>query len=278
MIIHGHPQVFTTYDAHRSGYFLKLLSQIGSQDFTGFEFIVVRGDPRQGRAINIGAALAQGEYFEYLLTLDEDTCLPDTGTFRKFIAVMEAHPRVGTAGGNSVIPGDASPFLQQVMKQIPRRSWDPVQTVTDSDLAEHPLLMMRREVFIRVGGENELIPRGLDPYLRLKFRQQGFRVVVVPGAYYSHLPPITFPKLIKQFYRNGKQAAFCNKFYPQRVIETPQNHVKNFVERRPFLYKIARFVVNTAKKSFMGHWIYLTASFAYAVGYIRGYLNHRDKN
>lgn len=146
--------IIPTFDAFRNGYFPKLLDQISRQNFSQFEIIVVRADPRQGRAINIGAALAKGKY---LLTLDDDTALPDPETFSKLMAVMEEHSEIGMAGGNNVIPKDASPFVGSVMKQIPRRSWKPVQKITDSDLAEHPCLIMRTEEFKKVGGENEEI-------------------------------------------------------------------------------------------------------------------------
>ena len=74
--------VIPTSDAHRGGYFRDLLVQIGRQDFRDFEVIAVRGDPRQGRAINVGAELARGKY---LLTLDDDTALPDPATFSKLV-------------------------------------------------------------------------------------------------------------------------------------------------------------------------------------------------
>jgi glycosyltransferase involved in cell wall biosynthesis len=266
--------IIPTCDAYRNGYFLKLLSQIESQDYNDFELIVVRGDPRQGRAINTGAAIANGKY---LLTLDDDTSLPDPDTFGKLVDVMESHPAIAAAGGNNVIPEGAGRFLQKAMKQIPRRSWKPVETITDSDLAEHPLLMMRADVFKSVGGENELIPRGLDPYLRREFRRAGYRVVVVPGANYSHFPPNTLSKSIKQFYGNGKQAAFCNKFYPQWVFETPDNHVSDFMERREFAYRIARYFVNMVKSTFKGNLIYVTVSIAYAIGFIKGYVCYRNE-
>src|SRR5438046_6439461 len=66
--------VVPTSDAYRGGYFPKLLAQISRQGFSDFELIVVRGDPRQGRAINVGAELARGRY---LMTVDDDTALPD---------------------------------------------------------------------------------------------------------------------------------------------------------------------------------------------------------
>jgi hypothetical protein len=102
-------------------------------------------------------------------------------------------------------------------------------------------------------------------------------VVVVPGVHYSHLPPNTFPRLIKQFYRNGRLAAFCNKFYPQWVFETPGTHVRDFVERRSFAYRAARYLLNMAVKAFSGHFIYLAASFSYAAGYMWGYIRYRHE-
>jgi len=265
--------IIPTYDADRSGYFLKLLKQIDSQDFTDFELIVIRGDPRQGRAINAGAAIANGKY---LLTLDDDTSLDDPGTFRKLVSTMDAHPAIGAAGGNNVIPEGAGPFLQKAMKQIPRRSWEPVRKITDSDLAEHPLLMMRAKVFENVGGENELIPRGLDPYLRQEFRKAGYRVVIVPDVRYSHLPPSTLSKLIRQFYRNGCQAAYTNRKYPQWVIETPPSHGP-FKAYMPMPIRLLRFAVVLLHALIKGKFVLFLSEIAYALGFLHELLARKEQ-
>jgi len=257
--------VIPTSDAHRGGYLLKLLSQIGCQDLSGFELIVVRGDPRQGRAINIGVALAQGKY---LLTLDDDTSLPDPETFSKLVATMEAHPKIGIAGGNNVIPSDASPFVRRVMREIPRRSWSPVKKITDSDLAEHPCIIMRIAEFKSIGGENELIPRGLDPYLRQAFREAGYRIVVVPNVIYHHLPPDSWGRLLKQFFRNGRQAAYANRHYPQWVIETPATHGL-FKTYMPLSIRLIRFPIRLFHSLFTGRLILLLCDAAYALGFAK---------
>ena len=188
--------VIPTFDGCRGGYLTKLLKQILNQNYLNFEIIIVQGDHRQGRAINIAASLAQGKY---ILTLDDDTSLPDPNTFGKLVKVIEKCPDIGMAGGINAIPNNAKPFIKRTMKELPRRSTPKVNRIVDSDMAEHPLLIIRKEVFIEIGGENELIPRGLDPYLREEFRKVGFRVVVVPEVRYCHLPPATLPKLMKQF-------------------------------------------------------------------------------
>lgn len=260
--------VIPTFDAYRHGYFLKLLAEIGIQDFQDFELVVVRGDFRQGRAINIGAALAQGKY---LLTLDDDTSLPDPETFSKLVAVMETHPEIGIAGGNNVIPADATPFVRRMMQQIPRRSWEPVQVMIDSDLAEHPCMIMRAEEFKAVGGENELIPRGLDPYLREEFRKLGKRVVVVPGVIYHHVPPDNLPKLLRQFYRNGRQASYTNRNYPQWVIETPTGH-GSFEARVPFLYRVLRFPIHLLHSLIKGELIWFLCESFYALGFANDFI------
>jgi GT2 family glycosyltransferase len=256
--------VIPTSDAYRGGYFLKLLSQIDCQEYSNFELIVVRGDPRQGRAINTGASLAKGKH---LLTLDDDTSLPDTKTFSKLVAVMDRHPEIGMAGGNNVIPEDATLFVRRVMKELPRRSWEPVPEITDSDLAEHPCLMMRTAEFKSIGGENELIPRGLDPYLRAAYRKSGKRVVVVPKVIYHHLPPDSLNKLLKQSFRNGRQAAFVNRNYPQWVIETPGKHGP-FVPRRPLWQRILRYLLRLMSTLVTGRWLWFIYQIFYAAGFV----------
>jgi GT2 family glycosyltransferase len=260
--------IIPTIDANRNGYFLKLLSQIGSQDYQEFEVIVVKGDPRQGRAINIATAVAQGKY---LLTLDDDTSMPDSLTFNKLVTVMERNPDIGIAGGNNIIPADAKLFVRRVMKELPRRSWAPVQEIINSDLAEHPCMIMRREEFKLVGGENELIPRGLDPYLRQQFRNLCKRVVVVPGVIYHHLPPKNFRKLINQFYRNGRQAAFTNRNYPQWMIETPQRHGQ-FKVKHSFYFRLFRFPMRLLRALVTGRLIWFICEVVYALGFASEYI------
>lgn len=264
--------VVPTYDAYRGGYFPKLLVQIECQDFSGYELIVVRGDPLQGRSINIGAAIARGKY---LLTLDDDTSLPDTETFTKLVFIMEAYPEIGMAGGNNAVPEDASFLMRRIMKEIPRRSWKPVQEITDSDLAEHPCLIMRTEEFKEVGGENELVPRGLDPYLREEFRKLGKRIVVVPEVVYHHLPPDNLNKLLHQFYRNGRQAAYANRKYPQWVIETPKGH-GSYKTQVSLLFRLFRFPMRLLYAFLTGKPIWFLCETAYALGFVRGLIFSKE--
>ncbi len=256
--------IIPTADGHRNGYLPELLSQLSHQTFQQFETIIVAGDCRQGRAINIGADIARGPY---LLTLDDDTRLAAEDAIERLMCVMAADSAIGMAGGINRIPENATAFVRRAMAELPRRSTPAVREVTDSDLAEHPLLMMRRDAFRRVGGENELMPRGLDPYLRREFRRCGYRVVVVPGADYAHLPPPTFAKLLRQFFRNGRQSAFCSRWFAEWLVETPDRHLSRFAERRPLHYRVCRHVVRMLVNTLKGRWLYLGAYAAYAAGF-----------
>jgi hypothetical protein len=75
------------------------------------------------------------------------------------------------------------------MREIPPRSIPTITHIADSDLAENPMLLINKDVLFQEGSENEMISRGLETYLREAFRKAGYRVVVVPGAEYSHLRP-----------------------------------------------------------------------------------------
>jgi len=271
-----HPRlslIIPTADADRGGYFRQLMRQLSEQDFQDFELYVIKGDKRQGRGINIGAAVAKGEY---LLTVDDDSSLPDSATLSKLVAAMDEHSDIGMAGGNNIVPDWATPFVQRVMRQIPRRSWKPVAEIVDSDLAEHPCLIMRTELFRRVGGENELIPRGLDPYLRKVFREADSRVVILPGIIYHHLPPETWKKLLTQFYRNGRHAAYANIHSPEWVIETPSEHGE-FVERVPLWRRVFRFPLRMLGSLLQGKWVWVLCEACYAVGFATAWFKEKVK-
>jgi hypothetical protein len=256
--------IIPTIDAHRDGYFPRLLAQIDRQDFIAYQILVVKGDPRQGRAINIAAVLSEGRY---LLILDDDTSLPDTKTFSKLVSLMDKYPNIGIAGGNNTVPENVSNFVRRAMCQLPRRSWMPVSTITESDLAEHPCMIMRAKDFKKIGGENELILRGLDPYLRQEFRRQGKQVVLAPGVIYHHLPPSNFKKLLKQFYRNGYQAAYTNHYFPQWVIETPNGHGE-FKAQKSFAFRLLRYLVFLLRALITGKLIWFLCDLCYAFGFI----------
>jgi len=263
--------IVPTADADRGGYFVQLMEHLSRQSLQDFELIVIKGDKRQGRGINTAADMAVGRY---LMTVDDDSALPDPDTLSKLVDAMENNPDIGMAGGNNTVPDDATPFVQRVMREIPRRSWQPVRDIVDSDLAEHPCLIMRAELFRRVGGENELIPRGLDPYLRKQFRDAESRVVIVPGVIYHHMPPETLRKLTRQFYRNGYQAADANIHYPQWVIETPSEHGE-FVEHVPFWRRALRYPARLGGAIFRGQWIWFCCQLCYITGFISCNLQRR---
>ncbi|OIO68730.1 MAG: hypothetical protein COW19_05515 [Zetaproteobacteria bacterium CG12_big_fil_rev_8_21_14_0_65_55_1124] len=265
--------IIPTADADRGGYFNKLMASLSAQEMQSFELIVLKGDRRQGRGINISVDFAKGKY---ILTLDDDSSLPDSKTFSKLVDAMDEHLDIGMAGGNNTVPDWATPFVRRVMQQVPRRSWKPVTEIVDSDLAEHPCLIMRAALFREVGGENEQIPRGLDPYLRKVFRETGSRVVILPGIIYHHLPPETWKKLLTQFYRNGRHAAYANIHSPEWVIETPSEHGE-FIEYVPLWKRIFRFPVRMLASLLQGKWVWVICEACYAWGFLVGWVTEKAK-
>jgi len=261
--------IIPTMGVAREEFLPGLLEQIERQTFREYEVILIAGDPRQGRAINCGAALAAGRY---LLTLDDDTRLGSDDLLEKMLTIVVAHPEIGMAGVANLVPADASWFTRRIMGELPRRTAPLVTEITESDLAEHPCAMIPRAVFYQVGGENELIPRGLDPYLRREIRRAGYQVVVLPGLFIHHLPPRTWRKFVRQFYRNGKMAAYVNKFYPEFVVELPTEHGQTVGEKRSLIRRVFSYILRLISALFRGKIFYLSSLTLYLFGYLVGYL------
>jgi glycosyltransferase involved in cell wall biosynthesis len=255
--------IIPTADGDRNGYLSDLLKQLKEQRFQDFEVIVVQGDRRQGRAINHAAELARGEF---LLTFDDDSRLGTPEVIGVLVAAMDADPTIGMAGVENRVPEGVNGFIRRLMAEVPRRSSPAVSQVEDSDMAEHPCLLMRKSAFYQVGGEHEIIPRGLDPYLRREFREAGFRVVVVPGVWIHHLPPPTLRLALRQFYRNGRMSALVSRNFPELALDNALAHGSAAVRTQPRWYRALRHAARMALAVLTLRWIYLATSAAYGLG------------
>jgi glycosyltransferase involved in cell wall biosynthesis len=259
--------IIPTVDGVRGGNLARLLDQITRQTFQRFEIIIVEGDRRQGRAINTAAAIARGDL---LVTMDDDTQLGPDDLLEKIVRAFEEDETIGIAGVSNIVPPDAPWIVQRAMRELPRRSSRLVSRVIDSDMAEHPCLAIRRELFYRVGGEHEQIPRGLDPYLRGEIRALGYRVVVLPHTWIHHLLPATLRGILRQYFRNGVGAAYVKKFYPALVIDQATDHRQDVPRPGTFLARAMRYVGHLASAFLSLRLVYLATLIAYAVGYAWG--------
>ncbi len=258
--------IVPTADGRRGGHLARLLAQLARQTYQRIEVIVVAGDRRQGRAINTGAALARGEI---LVTMDDDTRIGHDDLLERIVEHFDADATIGMAGVSNLVPPDVPRIVRRAMRELPRRSSAPVDGVTDSDMAEHPCLAVRRDVFYRIGGEHEWIPRGLDPYLRREVRHLGYRVVVLPKAWIHHLLPFTFRGIVSQYFRNGAGAAYVAKFYPEFVIDQTVDH-RDDVPETDAPRRAARYAGRLARRAATFRWIYLATFVAYGAGYAWG--------
>ena len=264
--------VIPTANTSRAHHLSRLLQQIQGQSLRSVEIVIVAGDRRQGRAINTAAAIARGDI---LVTMDDDTQLGDPRLLEKLVAALDRDRAIGIAGVASRIPQDAPSIVRRAMRELPRRSSPVVQVVTDSDMAEHPCLAIRKALFYEIGGEHELIPRGLDPYLRREVRRRGYRVVVIPDAWIYHLLPPTYQAILRQYFRNGHGAAYVKKFHPECVIDLAEDHGREVADRTSLPGRTLRYSWRMLRAIASAKWVYLGTLLSYAAGYTWGMMTLR---
>jgi len=261
--------IIPSRNGYRNGYLPQLIQQIKSQTYNTFELIIIIADPRPGRAINRAVCQSQGEFF---IILDDDTQLGNKKVFEKLINYTKNIDKAGMIGVPNLIPKDGSFLIKQIMQQIPRRHSRMVNQVLESDLAEHPCCAIPRDVFIEVGGENELIPRGIDPFIRNEIRKTGYKIAVIPEVYIHHLPPPKLKDNLIKFYQNGKKAGYVNKFYPDFVVELAFTHQKSISEKRSNFIRIISYSSRLIKSILFFQLFSLLHMILYLAGYLQGYI------
>lgn len=252
-------------------YLEDILKSLSTQTLMPVELHLIVGDPRQGRAINFGAKAVKTKY---LATLDDDSIIDDNDLFRKLVAAMEADDTIGIGGAACIVPEKASSLQKRATKEIPRRFFPVQKENVDSDMVQHPCLIMKTDFFATIGGEDEELVRGLDPVLRKKARDAGKRVVIIADTWVYHGLPGTISKIMKMYYRNGRGSGFAMRFYPEKVLELSDGYDKGaFVEKRPLPFRIWRRIYFLLYSILTLKFIRLLTEISYVAGVVKEYVS-----
>lgn len=266
--------IIPSRDGHRNGHVPRLLASLDAQTFRDFDVHLIKGVFPQGRAINEGAALAGGEY---LVVCDDDARLADETVLQRLVDALDGDSSIGMAGANIVVPPEASAFQRRAARQFPRFNMPDVTEIIDSDFACHGCCAIPRHVFDAVGREREDIIRGLDPDLRVRLRDAGYRVVLVPGATAYHPLPSGWRAVLRLFFRNGFGSAYAQKFHRDTVYDTHESvDATGFQARRSLPFRIARYPLRLLRAALRGQAIRLVGYCSYAVGYCWGVLTAKE--
>jgi hypothetical protein len=263
--------VIPSWDASRSGNLPGLIEDLRGQSLCPGEIEVVQRTAPNGHARNVGAARTTGQH---LVFIDDDVRLGTNEVLRAFVDHLTADPNLGMVGTSQLLPPDSTAFQRRCAAQLSRSQSPVVKTLTDSDMVTTQCCAMRRSVFEEVGGFHDRILRGVDPELRHRVRQAGYRIAIVPDAWHYHPMPATLRALLRMAWRDGAASAFARRHFPETVLFNPEGHVGEFQAKRSLPQRVLRNATALARNSVTGRWYGTAYGLVYAcanlVGSVRG--------
>ena len=265
--------IIPSLDGHRGGNVSKLIEALNNQTFQDFEILVAADERPNSRARNVGVQSAKGEIVVFF---DDDVTLGDDKVIENLIAPFLPSFRssvlqtIGITGASTLLPPDANNFQKRCAREFKRVEFPVAYEIVETDMAHHAALAMRKDIYIKVGQENEKLLLGTDPDLIYRVRQAGYKVVVVPHTWVCHPPHLNLRSLLKGVFHRGKDAAHVFWHYPHLVYETPSGDAKNFTAKRTFLYRTIRFIIQNIDAFINLKLIFLSARIAYGLGYVMG--------
>ncbi len=245
-----------------------LISDIESQK-TSFatEIIVIEGIKPAGRARNTGVARAKGDI---LIFMDSDIRLGSYSVLEKMAQAVISDDKIGIAASSVRLPEDANRFERIYAEQIPHCQSPLVSEVTDVWVATSACSAIKKGLFLKIGGFNEVLPRGQDPELSYRVRKAGYRTVLVPGCWFYHHQPRGLGESIRLNFRNGRSAAFVDIYYPDLNIDLNPKGIVYQSEVKGKKARIRRIFLTFAQAAVTFKFLLLIAKMAYAAGYFIG--------
>lgn len=260
--------IVPSLDGTRGGNVEKLRKQIARQTIPVLEFLVIVGVRPNGRARNVGARQAKGDY---LLFIDDDVELGSDDVVERMVTAFQEDERIALVGVSQQVPETAGAFARHCARQLERYEAPVLEQVEDSDFTSHACMMIPRSVYFQVGGEHDLLPRGTDPDLRFRLRQAGYRVVLAPRAWAYHPPPEDWKQLWRIYFRNGAGSVFVHRHFPEYCIDTAPGHGDYAVGKRNLPQRVTGYFQRFVRKLFPPRLIPLVALLAYGCGGFSGY-------
>ena len=262
--------IIPSLDGYRNGNVPKLLSYLKRQTFQDFELIIVKGEKPCARAHNVGAQRAKGEI---LVFLDDDIILGNDKIIENLITPFSSDNSIGITGASQLIPTNANWFQKKCIQEFTRFQFPIVSKMVESDMATHVAMAIKKEVFMKVGQENENLIYGDDPDLRYRIRQAGYKIVIVPHTWIYHPPPSNLISFLRMSFQRGKGAAHDFLHFPELIYETPASDFSaDFVPRRNILYRLYRYVAQNLESVIRLKLIFLSVRITYGLGYLFGLL------
>jgi hypothetical protein len=193
--------VIPSLDGSRNGNLEKLIYDLKKQTFKSIEIIVSTRESPNGRARNIGTALANpsAKYFAFF---DDDVRLGHTRILANFVSSLQ-NKQIGLVGA-SQLPPENSTLLQKWIGYDVSKAKYPIQKMlTDTEMATHAGMACRKAVWSEMGGESDTLITGTDTDLRDRLRKSKYRVVVAPNTWVFHPLPNSVMHVIKSAIYNG---------------------------------------------------------------------------
>lgn len=259
--------IIPSFDGYRGGNVHELLDDLKRQSLRDFELHIVQGIKPNGKARNEGVKRTSGDYIVFI---DDDVRLGNEFVIENLIKAIKADEGIGIAGTSRLLPPDANKFQKRASMELPRSIFPVVKNMSETDMATHDCMSIRRQVYESAGGENERLVRGTDPDLRYRIRKKGLKVVVIPDTWIYHPLPGNVNSLIQKGFKNGIGAAWVFRNFPELAYETPEGNVRNFVLKRNFIYRTVRGLMRILLALITFKFILFTYQIAYAWGYIHG--------
>ena len=259
--------IISSLDGERGGNVPKLVAALKNQTVSDYELVIVTGEKPCARAHNVGVQRAHGDIIVFF---DDDITIGHNQIIANLIAPLAKDKTIGITGASQLVPPDANSFQKRYAEQFERSQYPIVPEILESDMATHAAMSMRRDVFLRVGQENENLIYGDDPDLRARVRQAGYKVVIVPDTWIFHPPPSDWRHCLSLAFQRGKGAAQDFWRYPDLVYETPPGNLKDFVPQRNFIYRVIRACAQICWAIVNFKLIFLAVRLFYGFGYVRG--------
>ncbi len=236
--------VIPSYSAERLNNVVSIIKKLAQDLCSPSEIIIVRKVSPAGKARNIGAKHTCGDVIVFI---DDDAMIASENVLCKLLRPLVEDNTIGLTGAVQKSAPNPNWIQKIYAKQFPRTESPDIKDLTDSDMATTLFCAVRRDVFERIGGFDEMLVAGEDNLFRYMVRKLGKRVVLVPDTLVYHPLP---DSLVGVFRREIWYAYGMAQITQHNLMEIGVRRIKNWLDG--LIYALTRVIIFPARLFYGG--------------------------
>lgn len=250
----------------------QFIENIKNQSLKPNEVIIIRNVKPRTKAHNLGVKNSKGKL---IIFFDDDIQFGNKNIIKNLITPFLKNKKIGMTGAHIKLTKKSTLFQKMCASQLLRSNFPIIKNDIESGAISHAALCISKELYQKIGGENEQLKLNDDALLAYKIKRENLKIIIAGNSWVYHPQPKNIKDLIKKYFSQGIDQSSDYRLKPEFIFNTETKQEGN-IEKSTLANQILRNIKIILNAIFKLKFLLLISRVSTGLGFTYGYIFKRQ--